>query len=230
MKLFYKTLAATVLGLSLTGGAWAAPVVSYDTGLDANGAPLADGAQDTHYSLISGPAAVTSPSTFVVTQTGFPVGNPWVPDSSTAKWISFQADQDPGAADATSAGLYHYQTTFDLSNYFSDTAVVTGNYATDNSGFVSLNGGPQLFASSSFGTYTAFTLSSGFTAGVNTLDFYVTNSLNSGLSNPTGLIVNGLAVNAVEAPEIDATSAALPLFFSVAGLLLIADRRKKALI
>jgi hypothetical protein len=66
--------------------------------------------------------------------------------------------------------------------------VLSGFFATDNSGYIQLNGVTVGPASSTFSSSTAFSLTSGFKPGINTIDFFVTNAPGGSL-NPTGLIV-----------------------------------------
>ena len=66
---------------------------------------------------------------------------------------------------------------------------LSGFFATDNSGYMQLNGVTVGPTSSSFTSLTAFSLTSGFVPGINTLDFVVTNGPTGGAANPTGLFV-----------------------------------------
>jgi hypothetical protein len=75
-----------------------------------------------------------------------------------------------------------------LTGFSLGTVVISGFYATDNSGYIQLNGMTVGPASPSFMSLTPFSLTSGFKSGINTLDFFVTNA-SGGSLNPTGLFV-----------------------------------------
>ena len=94
-------------------------------------------------------------------------------------------------------GLFTYQTTFDLSGLDHTTASILGRWATDDQGIdILINGTATGNTSASFGVFTDFTINSGFIAGVNTLDFVVTNG-----HGPTGLRVEITNANAVALDE-----------------------------
>jgi hypothetical protein len=101
-----------------------------------------------------------------------------------SQWISPRPDPSNGNA----LGNYTYRTTFSLAGLNPSTAMLTGRYSTDNTGVILLNGAQVGFASGSYTTWTSFTISAGFVAGLNTLDFVVTNTPGEAI-NPTGLRV-----------------------------------------
>ncbi len=100
------------------------------------------------------------------------------------------------------SGDYEYQTVFNLTGLDPSTAVLTGQWATDDPGVnIYINSQPTgntiddtpSYISNptppyTYSQWTRFTISSGFVAGVNTLDFVVYNIPNSG-PNPAGLRV-----------------------------------------
>jgi hypothetical protein len=170
--------------LALILAAWPllaqSPIGIYGTGLDAAGKPLADGAVDPHYRLVSSPdAAFPGPGAVVVNSNSWPIP-PWLANGPASKWIAPQADQSEGNA----AGVYTYRTTFDLTGFNAATAVLTGRWAADNSAVMKLNGVEVSFVED-FAYWVKFEIPLGFKAGINTLDFEVTND---GL--PTGLRVD----------------------------------------
>lgn len=177
--------AALVTVLAVGSKASAVAIQIYNTGVNNALATLADGAIDTHYSLIaSDDVAFPGPNSLVVNSAPVPLG--WIGSSLTSKWIAPRADQSVAGGNAL--GSYIYRTTFDLTGLNPATAALTGNWATDNIGVVFLNGvyaGVTNLAGPS--VYTAFNVTSGFTGGVNTLDFLVVNNGTS--ANPTGLRV-----------------------------------------
>jgi hypothetical protein len=155
-------------------------------GLFNTGAGIADGAVDTHYSLISAPAgAATGTTTYRI------AGHPnWLQnsDSPSSAWIG----GTPNALNNQPAGDYTYRTTFNLSSLAASSASITGKWLADNSALgISLNGSARSNPGGGFGAFgSKFDLTSGFQAGINTLDFIVNNATNnSNTNNPTGLRV-----------------------------------------
>jgi hypothetical protein len=157
-----------------------------------------------------------------VLTSGFPI-SPWlgVDSNSISAWIgpnnSSQLD-GPG-------GTYDYQTTFDLTGLDPSTATITGQWAADNLGVgILINNVSTGITSSCFDcfNFTGFSISGGFVAGVNTLDFIVQNGTGIGdpAAGPTGLRVE-LAGTAAAAPE--------PASFVLigAGLLVLSRLRRR---
>lgn len=172
----------------------AALIQVYNTGVNSSGVSLPNGTTpDPHYSLISVPSG--SATTLVLTSAGgFPIG-PWLPDTSTSAWIrpNNPVPNDP-------SGFYHFRTTFDLSGLDPLTANIAGRWATDNSGTIFLNNANTGITSSGFTSWTGFSLTSGFVAGINTLDFIVDNHTQA-TGNPVGLRVEFLSATAAAVPE-----------------------------
>jgi hypothetical protein len=164
----------------------------YNTGVSNSGTPLASGAIDPHYTLISSPNG--SGPAFVVIDGQFPFvpyfpGNPvWLPNSSTSEWIGPVANAL--TAIGGPPGQYLFQTTFDLSASEVANAELMGRLASDNSVQIFLNGVNTGMGASDFAHFTAFHITSGFVQGSNRLDFVVTNDDCGPLCvNPTGLRV-----------------------------------------
>jgi hypothetical protein len=166
-----------------TAAAGTVQIAVYCTGVIYAGVPAADGAVDTHYRLVSSAdPACPGPNAIVVISNGWPIP-PWVGNDSNSKWVGPRRD----AAKMNAPGTYTYETTFDLTGLNPATAVLTGKWATDNSGAIRLNGVTVGTASKTFDAFTPFALNTDFVAGVNTLEFVV---FNLGTSpNPTGLRV-----------------------------------------
>jgi hypothetical protein len=124
---------------------------------------------------------------------GFPIP-PYLGDNSLSAWIGpFNDTQLNGPG-----GTYDYQTTFDLTGLDPATAILTGQWAADDQGLdVLINGVSTGNTAAGFSSWSSFSISSGFVAGLNTLDFLVSNN-----SGPTGLRVevSGTA-NASGTPE-----------------------------
>ncbi len=166
---------------------WADPVSIWGTGHLAGSAQLAPmGAADGNFTYISCAGVCGNGSTPFVTldnQYPFPL---WLADTGTAQWVGPDAGGNENQSDPS--GAYQYRETFDLTGFDLQTVALTGSYATDNSGYIQLNGATVGPSSSSYAVQTPFTISSGFIKGVNTLDFFVTNEVQA-IDNPTGLFV-----------------------------------------
>jgi hypothetical protein len=103
-----------------------------------------------------------------------------------ASWITaFFDETDQTASGGAPSGNVAYETKFDLTGNDLSKIKISGGLAADNSVTVYLNGANAGVIAPSYASLTAFTLTSGFVQGVNTLDFVVTNG-----TGPTGLIVN----------------------------------------
>jgi hypothetical protein len=208
MKLF----AITATLLAAASVAHAAPITTlWNTGVDAMGMPLANGSLDTHYSLVAGP--VLGAPRAANSTNGFPIP-PWIGDNSISAWIGPVGDSQLNGPVAT----YDYQTTFSLTGFSAASAMITGQWASDNEGVdILINGiSTGQMTTSQFTAFTAFTITSGFVAGLNTIDFIVHND-----GGPTGLRVEQTGTaNAVPEP------AALALFGVGAAMLGFARRRR----
>lgn len=161
----------------------------FNTGVGTNSVILANGAVDPHYRLVQSPDTnAPGPNTFVVNDTLFPIvgTGPWLPTTSTSKWIGPQSNQSTG----NRFGDYTYRIVFDLTGLDSDTAVITGRWATDNEGRdILLNGVSTGNGNSAqFTSWTSFSISADegdrFLPGTNTLDFILNNA--DVTVNPTG--------------------------------------------
>ncbi len=219
MKALLKMMALTGLAVvvGMVGQAGAAPITLFNTGVDAAGTTvLANGASELHYSLTSGPITGTP----LVRAAGgtFPQP-PWIAVNATSAWIvpnvALPLNHPPGA--------YTNEIIFDLAGLIPSSATITGQWATDNNATMFLNsvntGNTTPFAG--FGAFTAFSINSGFVAGLNVLEFVVLNAA-GGTGNPTGLRVE-LSGTADVVPE---PSTILLLGSGLAGL--VAWRMKKA--
>jgi YD repeat-containing protein len=157
-------------------------IAVYNTGVNTSGGLLADGATDSHYTLAVSPdPAYPGPAAKVVNSNGWPIP-PWLANGPTSKWIAPRPDQVNGNA----LGYYTYRITFNLTGYDAATAQLTGQWAADDAGTMKLNGA-NVSTSNGFTAFTAFTITSGFTPGLNTLDFVVINGGSS--ANPSAVRV-----------------------------------------
>ncbi len=170
----------------------------YNTGVDASHTVLSDGTNpDPHYTLTSVPTGSSTVTLIRTSAGGFPV-NHYLGDNASSTWIG------PNNAHnlVSPVGNYSYQTTFNLTGFNPSTAVVTGNWATDNVGVnMFLNGNPLFLTSGSFTAFTPFTINSGFNGGVNTLTFLVNNSGTSANATALRVEMSGTASTAVPEPD-----------------------------
>jgi hypothetical protein len=147
----------------------------YNTGVNNSGAVLADNTADPHYVLLFNPDNAVSTTAIVQDSTAFPiVGGPWLANSSTSKWIGPRFETS-GAA----AGEYTYRLTFDLGGLDPASAIVTGQWSSDNAGVgILLNGvATGITFDGNFAVFSpTWILTNGFIAGMNTMDFVVTNA------------------------------------------------------
>jgi hypothetical protein len=200
-------IATLALALSPIDQAQAATITSlYNTGVNASGIVLADGTVDSHYALVSSPGVPSgSPA---ARSTGYPLigqpfNGPWAAPTATSAWIGPNATNFYGVS-----GTYVYETSFNLTGLNTSTAVINGQWASDNTAAIFLNGSatgitrndPDNFAFSNFSIANTSLL-----AGSNTLRFVVQNGpQGADANNPTGLRVEFLTRTA------DSNSTAVP--------------------
>lgn len=162
--------------LTSANGSPQVPINIFSTGVASDGTLLPGGAIDPHYTVA--PPGAAAGSAFVVQPTGFPlcvdVPCPWIPDGPNSNWID---PFGPIPSSGIPVGDYVYTTTFDLTGLNPATAVLNGQWLTDNNGVeITLNGNVFPFTTpfTSFtGPFSPFTINSGFVPGVNTLQFVV---------------------------------------------------------
>jgi hypothetical protein len=147
--------------LILCNTAWGAPIAGlFNTGVDGGGALLGDATADPHFAILGGGQAVTV--------SGGSIPATWLPNGPDSRWIWQQSNGQPTNVTLT------FRTTFDLTGLDPGTAVVTGQWATDNVGDdILINGMSTTQTSGGFGSFTAFMINSNFVFGINTLDFVV---------------------------------------------------------
>ncbi|MGC8792171.1 MAG: PEP-CTERM sorting domain-containing protein [Bryobacteraceae bacterium] len=187
----------------------------YSTGISG------EGTIDPYYWLAASPYGPLP--AYVVVSDGFPIP-PWVANDSSSRWLSRTSN-----AQADAVGYYTFRTTFDLTGFRPETAVITGQWSSDNSAEIWLNGvftGIALNFGQPFRNLYSFTLTSGFQPGVNTLDFIVNNWNCPGCNatNPVGLRVN--IVSALAEP-VEAVPEPVTLALVGAGLIALGLVRRK---
>lgn len=211
--------AAAAVAMLVGSAAHADAIALFNTGVDSVGAPLANGASELHYNLISGPDGLTG-LRVATDANGFPLP-PWLADNSTSAWIGPVGD---GALDG-SIGAYDYRLTFSLAGLNAATATISGLWATDNDGADILINGISTGQTTPFGGFTfhSFTIGSGFVAGTNTLDFIVNNG-----GGPTGLRVELSGTAAADGIPEPASWALMILGFGGVGAGVRARRKLAA--
>ena len=205
--------------LMIAGQAFSAsPIAIFGTGhvMGSSNNLIGPGAVDGNFTLVSCPTAeacvsndnsgTSSGYNAYVTLTGqypFPL---WLANTNSAYWIGPAIGGNENTIDAQ--GVYDYKQTFDLTGFDLRTVEIGGFFATDSSATIKLNGVAVVGASnSSPSTLTAFSITTGFVSGINTIDFLVTNGPSPAAENPTGLFVelNGTGTLTNSLPSTPAT-------------------------
>ena len=172
-------------GAGVDAGGCLLALTLFNTGVDSTGTVLDGGSVDPHYTLTqSADSNYPGPNAIVTTQIA---DGYWVPQSATSKWIAPTADQSypttPTPCDAS--GVYVYRTSFSLAGFVPSTARIDGQWGADNSGTdIRLNGVTIGATPTGYAPLSPFTITSGFVAGTNTLDFQLTD-----IGCPNGLRV-----------------------------------------
>ena len=162
----------------------------YGTGVDATGTVLPPGSPDRHYAL-TGPIS----NAVVVERHLSRADHTWVAAPAGSAWIA------PSSVNGSSPiGIYRYTLRFELTGLDPTAVELTGEFASDNGAKIFLNRNDTGWAnrSAQYRQITSFSISKGFVAGVNTLEFRVTNGPPSS-PNPSGLLVANLEL--VSKPE-----------------------------
>jgi len=192
VKVYRRWMVVAITAFAMAGAAHAGAIAIFDTGVSASGNPLPNGtAGDLHYTLVNEPGG-TSALQVRTSAGGYPIP-PWLGSDAFSAWIGPQNDAQLDGP----AGNYDYRTTFNLTGFAFGTASLSGQWSADNEGVdILINGistGNQLLDPSAVGvpfeSVRAFSINSGFIAGVNTLDFIVRNFDTAPVANPTGLRV-----------------------------------------
>jgi hypothetical protein len=174
----------------------------FNTGVNDSGAILTAGSFDPHWTLGSAlyPDPSKSKGATVVGAQPYWKG---INNSQNSKWIgpAVGAGYLP-----LPVGVYAYTTQFDLAGFDPATARLTGSLVSDNATFqVLLNGKPTGVSNgaktdtskSVYQTPTSFSISSGFTSGINTLEFDV---YNNGAETGIQIVISGQAAPAGSNP------------------------------
>jgi hypothetical protein len=205
MKIFNAGKAFLRNGIVLAAAvfsAQAAPLTNlFNSGVNESGALLERDEVDPHYTItISADPSFPGPEAYTLLE-GFPVG-PWLEEGPDSRWLAPQANQSAG----NEPGFYTFATSFDLGDLDPATAQITGQLSADNNvASIRLNGlDLGIPVSGGFNAWTPFSIPVGspFNAGVNTLEFDVSNAGDA--INPVGFRVEmtGRAVAPGEPPAI----------------------------
>lgn len=207
-----KLLFSTAVAALAIGSAQAAPIPGlFNTGTDASNVALAggNGVTDPHYLVLSSNIAGVTTGVQAVTY----FNGAYVPNDADSRWISHSANGSPGNGTTT------FRLTFSLAGLNPATASISGTWGTDNAGVILLNGVNTGIPTISFTSLANFTINSGFIAGVNTLDFAITD-----FGPPLALRVDNLVGEAD--PSVVGTPAPAMLGLFGMGLIGLALRRR----
>jgi hypothetical protein len=146
----------------------AGPITLHNTGVNSSGVVLPDGSLTSFWTLSSEPIGATEALG----------GNPfsyyniaYYANNSVSGWVSPLATGNAGMG-----GFYTYQLNFDLTGYDPTTALITGLFGVDNDGAILLNGHTVATTGfADFATPAAFTMNTGFVAGLNTISVRMDN-------------------------------------------------------
>jgi len=175
----HRNARQALLGLSallMSTAAWADPIPGlYNTGLSASGERLpGNGETDAHYQ-VNGHAAITY------------YNGAYYP-TNDSQWIGETANGSYTAPFVDGKARIYYTLSFDLTGLNPATARITGSWGVDNYGVAYING--QAFSTNSIGfsSPTAFSITSGFKPGLNTITFMVED-----YGAPAAFVVSGIS-------------------------------------
>ena len=185
---FSRRLLVLICVLGLAGRVSAGSIPLFSTGVDSSGTPLVGGSIDPHWEITAGPGINSPASAFVVTN---PSGLYAMSPSSS--WIWVNADGSGGIGSP-----YSFELTFSLTNSQASAAALSGMWGVDNNGSIDLNGSAATGTGAlsltggtedNFDVFHSFTITGGFVAGVNKLDFLAEDDDNPGALNVNNLIL-----------------------------------------
>lgn len=156
-----RLLVLAAMLITSTGPVYAVPIAGlFNTGVDALGSTLAAGSSDPHYSIVE-----TGSAAIVINDA---IPGTWLPNTTTRRWVWETVNGTPTNVTRT------FQAIFDLTGLDPTTASINGQWATDNAGLdILINGSSTGNTCGGFTALCNFSISSGFVAGQNTLDFKV---------------------------------------------------------
>ncbi len=216
-----KRILSAACALSLATSAHAAAIVGlFNTGTDAAGLAIVggNGVADPHYVIQSSTSAGFAGQQAVTFQCCY------VANDANSRWISLNASGGPGGNTSV------YRTTFSLAGLNPATAAISGSWGADNVGTIFLNGvNTGITITNVFSSLVGFSITSGFVAGINTLDFRVVDEGAPGALRVDDLVgtANVAVTGAVPEP---ASWLMMILGFGIAGTAMRQRRGKPVLI
>ena len=180
----------------------AAPITVHNTGVDSTDTLVAPGAQTSFWTLLSAPVGATE----AFGSDPFRFNCCYVADSGVSAWVAPNSD-----GNASVGGFYVYELLVNLASFDLSMTSISGMFSTDNNGFIRVNGGPDAATTgfADFGALHAFTLNSGFVAGINSIQVGANNG-----GNPTAFRVE---FSSAEGRPIDATAVPEPASLLLVG-------------
>lgn len=217
-----------VLGFAGEAKALPFPITLFNTGVDAVGAQLPPGAPDLNWSQTPG---LGNPALVLTDQTGGT--GAFYAQSTDSRWVWRNA-AGTGTGTTTFELLFFLPSNFDPGQ--GDLAFISGFWGVDNTGVISLNGGPTTGGGLSltpdsqqnFRMLHGFFIDGNFQPGANFLNITVNNSGGAAGLNVSGLRGNYEIIRNAAVPE---PSALLYFGIGIAGMAgYIWRRRKPALV
>ena len=224
MTLFARTSIAAVAAL-FSGFAAAASI----GGLVNTGAGLSAGGTDASYSyVVTGGASTGLAGNGIVSNGSLDPFPSWMPNTASSSWLIPGADQNTNYS-PTSNSTFTWTLKFDLTGFDASSAAFTGQWAADNNGVMLLNGNviSAITGQRGYNHWTSFAASSGFLAGLNTLQFVVTDTVDR-TYNFTGLRTEFLSstVNPTVAPAVPEPQSLALMLAGVGALGFVVRRRR----
>ena len=183
----------------------------YNTGVDDSSNALPTGSIDPHYIISNNPDPGGTPTALVL-----PLSNGWAANDASSAWIGPPTSMVANCWPCSNQGLFTYRLTFSLTGLDPATARIGGQWAADDSGATILLNGVNTGISydmPAYGALAAFTINTGFVAGLNVLNFVISNSG----EGATGMLVRNLGGTA----EVAAVPIPAALWLLGSGLLVL---------
>ncbi|MEQ1885988.1 MAG: hypothetical protein ABL967_13070 [Bryobacteraceae bacterium] len=186
----------------------AANLLVRNTGVNVSNTLVSSGASTAFWTLSSKPGGASQ----AIGSNPFRYFNgAYASDTVAAAWVSPGSDGTAGVG-----GVYTYDLSVDLTGFDPATASISGTFSTDNEGSIYLNSDNPVATNSgaAFGSMHAFTLNSGFVAGLNTIHVTVNNA-----GDPTAFIVQFSSATAT--PNVPGVPVPASVWLTIAGLTLV---------
>lgn len=183
----------------------------------------------TGWTITAAPAGSSTTAVAITSAGGSPAADIWLPDNTTSRWLRPANGTSPfNGNDTDPTGFYTWSQSFTLTAGEASSGFFTGRFASDDQGFMSVNGiaiAATPTGAPSYNTWTPFTIDAGLLqAGVNTLTVRVRNATGtSAVRAATGLRVEFASVSLPEGGEIAVLTIALGV-----GLILWSRKKQTA--